>query len=200
VRVSVEATKSPLVAEVELAGPTQTDFGSLATRRGTDFGPGEWLRLVGGDANEPANRPPPLDVTLTHGADMTYAWRGLKPVALRFVERRQGSGAGAEVVSSLIDARITLPATGAEVKLGVGDRLELEGLVLERCELSLGSALKLQLAGSARRLETRSGAFERSLKPSVLEFVARHHLIGLLWGSAGFFWGVLTWLRKQFGP
>ena len=92
-----------------------------------------------------------------------------------------------------------MPATGDEVRLGNGDRLEIAGLELERFELVAGESVGVRMAGSARVLSTRTGEFERSLKPSLLEFVARHHTIGLFWSAALMLWGVLAWLRRQFG-
>jgi hypothetical protein len=54
------------------------------------------------------------------------------------------------------------------------------------------------LAGTASTIESQVGSFRRSLKPSVLEWLARHHTLGLLWSSAVFLWGASAWLRKPW--
>lgn len=74
----------------------------------------------------------------------------------------------------------------------------MSGLVLERFDMTAGDSVVIKLAGTARVLATRTGDFERSLKPSMLEFIARHHTVGLLWSSALMLWGAIAWLRNQF--
>ena len=64
--------------------------------------------------------------------------------------------------------------------------------------MTTGDSIILKLAGTARVLATRTGDFERSLKPSLLEFLARHHTVGLFWSSALMLWGAIAWLRNQF--
>lgn len=197
-RIAVESPQPPIVVELEMAGPTAIDLNAADGRSRIDYGPGEWLRLVAGDPAAAQRKPPPLTLVLPRRADRSLGWRGLQPTALHFVERQSRGAAPPVFVSALTQARITLPATGAELRLQAGDGLELDGLVLERCELSLGSELRMSLSGSARVMRTRVGAFERSLKPSLLEFLARNHTIELLWGAAAMLWGTTTWLRKQF--
>ena len=113
-----------------------------------------------------------------------------------FAERQAGTGTLAAVGSSIDSGSLTLPASGQTLTLAAGDWLALDGLVLERCELVVGTAVRLKLSGSARGLHLRVGEFERSLKPSVLEYVSRHHLVGVLWGSAALLWGLLAAVRK----
>jgi len=197
VHLSLHAARSPVVVEIEFAGATSWHFGDAASRRSNKHPHAEWVRLIAGDAAAPARRPPPLDLWLARAEGRSYAWSGLRPVALQFVERRAAADAEAVVASSLEQARITLPATGAEVRLAGGDRLEIAGLELERFELVAGDSVGVKLSGSARTMTTRTGDFERSLKPSLLEYVARHHTIGLFWSAALLLWGILGWLRKQ---
>lgn len=200
VQLGFDAPRPPLAAEIEFAGNTSWRVGDAAASAPLDFAHAEWLRASAGDAASPERRPPPLELWLGRSAGKTYAWSGLRPVALQFVERRAGAAGNGEVViaSSLEQAHLTLPATGGDVKLGSGDRLEVSGLVLERFELVAGDNVAVKLSGTARVLATRTGDFERSLKPSLLEFVARHHTIGLFWSSALMLWGAIAWLRKQF--
>ena len=196
VHLSLQASRSPVVAELEFTGPTTWHFGDTQSRQSNNYAHLEWTRLIGGDSAAPNRRPPPLDLWLERPAGRNYTWKGLHPVALEFIER--SAATQAVVTSSLEQASITLPATGAEVRLADGDRLELTGLELERFELVVGDRVGLKLSGSARTLATRTGDFERSLKPSLLEFVARNHTIGLFWSAAVMLWGVVAWLRKQF--
>ncbi|RZU00842.1 hypothetical protein [Rivibacter subsaxonicus] len=196
VRLVVEAPQPKAVVELEVAGASEVALGAAPRR--FDFGPGEWLRLAGADADPTERRPAPLTLQLGRGAERSYSWIGLQPVSLRFVERQARGAAPPVYLSSLKQAQISLPATGAEVQLRAGDGLELDGLVLERCELALGGELGLRLSGSARELVARTGSFERSLKPSVLEFLARNHALALFWTAAGLLWGIGAWLRKLF--
>ena len=199
-QLSVEAPTAPLAAEVEFAGRAVWRIGDADASPPADFAHAEWLRASAGDAAQPARRPPPLELWLGRAPGRSYVWNGLRPAALQFVARRAG-GAGSSgpvVASSLEQAQLTLPATGGEVKLGAGDRLEIAGLVLERFELSAGDSIGIKLSGTARVLATRTGDFERSLKPSLLEFIARHHTVGLFWSAALMAWGAIAWVRKQF--
>jgi hypothetical protein len=203
-QLGFDAPAAPLSAEIEFAGNTVWRIGDADASPAVNFTHAERLRAVAGDAAQPDRRPPPLELWLGRAAGRNFAWSGLRPVALQFVARRAGGsgsgggGGGPVVASSLEQAQIALPATGGEVKLGAGDRLEISGLVLERFELTAGDSVGLKLAGTARVLATRTGDFERSLKPSLLEFVARHHTLSLFWSAALGLWGAIAWVRKQF--
>ncbi|MBC7729523.1 MAG: hypothetical protein H7242_18315 [Microbacteriaceae bacterium] len=128
----------------------------------------------------------------------------LRPSSLRFAERRESLatstavGATSSVSSSLEGGTLSLPASGKSVAINGGDWLEVDGLVVDRFELSAGMPLLLKLSGSARTLRLRVGEFERSLKPSWLEYFSQHHLVTLLWGSMVLGWGALAWIRKHF--
>jgi hypothetical protein len=101
-------------------------------------------------------------------------------------------------VSSLRQGVLRLPATGRELHLLAGSGIELDGLRLEQAELSLGDRVTLKLSGSARRLVVDNGGFEQSMKPSLLDYAAHNHTLGLLWSAAGLLWGISTWLRRVF--
>lgn len=199
-QLGVDAPTPPLVAEVEFAGRTAWRIGDADATPPVDLTNAEWLRASAGEPAQPARRPPPLELWLGRADGRAFAWNGLGPTALQFVARRTGGPAsGMPIVASSIEqALIKLPATNAEVKLGAGDRLEMSGLVLERFDMTAGDSVVIKLAGTARVLATRTGDFERSLKPSMLEFIARHHTVGLLWSSALMLWGAIAWLRNQF--
>jgi hypothetical protein len=196
--LQVESVRSPVVAEVEVRGHTTLRMGDGVPTPARAFPHGEWLRLNVGDAAHPKRVPPPMLVSLSRGNDSAPQFSGLRPATLRFAERREGAGAVAIVDSSIAGGTLTLPATSDQVTLSAGDWLEFDGLVVERCEVVAGVPMMLKLSGSARSARLRVGEFERSLKPSILEYVSRHHLVSLLWGSAAVLWGALAWIRRQF--
>jgi hypothetical protein len=150
----------------------------------------EWLRL-GADAK-------PTELWLTRPAERNWRWRGLRPAALRFIERTQEGVGPVRLQSALRRATLRLPATERELRLAEGGVLELDGLRVDQCELGVGDAITLKISGSARRIVVATGGFTQSLSPSLLEYAARNHSLGLLWSAAGLLWGISTWLRKQF--
>ncbi|MCR5867254.1 hypothetical protein [Aquincola sp. J276] len=191
--LQVEAPVPPVVAELQWRGQTRLQLGDLVQAR--PQADTEWLRLQAGDAARPSPAPPPLLLALPAAGQWL---RGLRPESLRFAERVDGGAAGAAVGSSLHEGLVQLPATGGQHRLAAGDWLELDGLAVERLALqATGSGLAMTASGSATGLRTRVGDFEQSLKPSLLEMVARHHLVGLLWSAAAMLWGALAWTRRQ---
>ena len=197
--LQVESERPPVVAEIELRGRALLRLNDAALALDRRFDHGEWMRLASGDSARPTQAPPPMLLALARSGESVLRWTDLRPQTLQFAERRASAGAGAlaAVGSSIEAGRLTLPATGETVQLSAGDGLEVDGLVVERFELVAGATLALKLSGSARRLDLRTGEFSRSLKPSWLEYAARHHLVKLLWGSAAVLWGALAWLRQQ---
>ena len=195
--LQIESERPPVVAEIELRGSASLRLNDADQALARRFEHGEWLRLTSGDSARPTLRPPPMLLALARPGEALLRWTDLQPQTLQFAERRASAGAVAAVGSSIEAGRLTLPATGETVQLSAGDWLEVDGLVVERCELVAGATLALKLSGSARRLALRTGEFSRSLKPSWLEYAARHHLAKLLWGSAAVLWGALAWIRQQ---
>lgn len=224
----VESARSPVIADVELRGATVLRLGDADVPLHRVFDHSEWLRLIGGVAARADQAAPPMTLSIPLSvapsiplSDAPPAVRSvspsmpldaaapmridtLRPSSLRFAERREsmatGSAVGAvsSVVSSLEGGTLGLPASGKTVAINGGDWLEVDGLVVERFELSAGVPLLLKVSGSARTLRLRVGEFERSLKPSWLEYVSQHHLVTLLWGSMALLWGALAWVRKHF--
>ncbi len=200
INLDIESAHSPVTAELELRGPTQLRLGDAPPATLRDDAHGEWLHLQAGDAAHAERAPPPMALSLPLPRLGAAPWRlqGLRPARLRFIERRDGTAGLPTMASSIESGTLLLPATGQTVALVAGDVLEIDGLVAERFSLVAGAPLLLELNGSARGLRVRTGEFERSLKPSWLEYLARHHLAQLLWGSAAVLWGALAWTRKQF--
>ncbi len=196
----VESPRPPVIADVEVRGKTVLRLGDADAAPERAFTHTEGLRLIGGDAARPDQRPPSMTLTVPRRGDAAMILSGLRPSTLRFDERSGGTGAGAvsRVGSSLDGGTLTLPTTGQTLAIGGADGLDIDGLVVQRCELIAGAPLLLKLSGSARVLRLRVGEFERSLKPSWLEDLSRHHLVSVLWGSAALLWGALAWVRKYF--
>ncbi len=196
--LQIESPRAPLVAELQLRGATWLRLGDAVPEPPRDYAHGEWVSLVSGDAAQPEHAPPPMTLWLPRRGDSVPKLQGLRPVALRFAERRDGGAAMSAVGSSIEGGTLALPATGQTLPLVAGDWLEIDGLVTERFELVAGTPLTVQLNGSARGLRLRTGEFEQSLKPSWLEYMSRHHRAQLLWGSAAVLWGALAWMRRHF--
>ena len=194
----VDSAHSPVVAELELRGAATLLLGDAGQALVRDYGPGEWLRLTTANAAQPGQALPPLmlALALARRGDPPLRLAGLRPTRLRLVDRHDAAVGAVAQASSLLGATLTLPATGQVLSLAAGDGLELDGLRLERFEIVAGAPLQIELNGSARGLRQRVGEFERSLKPSWLEYLARHHLAQLLWASAGVLWAALAWLRR----
>lgn len=200
VALLVESARAPVIAELEVRGAATVRVGDAAQPLARNYPRSEWMRLVAGDAAKPTQAPPPVALSLgRHRAEAPLKLTTLKPTRLRLVERREGAVGESALASSLLGGTLSLPATGQTLALAAGDGLELDGLRLERFELVAGTPLLIELSGSARVLRQRVGEFERSLKPSWLEYVSRHHLTQVLWGSAAVLWGALAWVRRQFG-
>lgn len=180
----------PHAVEIEFGGDTALSLGG-APRETRHVEVVEWLRLSSDKA--------PTELWLAHAPERGFAWRGLQPRSLRFVERQAGADGQVRLVSSLQRGELRLPATGRDVALAAGSDLELDGLQLEQAELALGEHVALKAMGTARRIELDTAGVRQSLSPSLLEYAAHNHTLGLLWSAAGLLWGIGTWLRKAAG-
>ena len=187
VRIAIDG--APQAAEIEVAGTVSSSLGG-AQRQQLEVPVAEWIKLSSDKA--------PTELWLARSGQHDYRWRGLQPVALRFVERQVGADGQVRVVSSLRRGTLRLPATARELALLPGSNLVLDDLRLEQADVSLGDKMALHANGSAGRMDMTIGGFSESLKPSLLEHVAHNHALGLLWSAAGLLWGIATWLRKAF--
>lgn len=188
VRLAVDG--APHAVEIDVGGQvTFTLPGALREQR--RYGVAEWITLVSANA--------PSELWLGRAPSHSFVWRGLQPNSLRMVERQAGADGQSRVVSSLQKGVLRIPATGSELRLLPGSGVELDGLRVEQAELSLGERATLKLSGSAQRLVVETGGFQRSMRPSLLEYAAHNHTVSLLWSAAGLLWGISTWLRKAFG-
>lgn len=194
--VMLHGQTGPASVDIEWSGHAAIRFGQGGQVWQADYPYAERLRAL---AVAPLGTPPPMIVTLARPAQTEYGWTSLRPQAVRFVERRLDEGTEAGILSSLRKAHIVLQASAAELTLGEGDDLELDGLELQRCDVVLGPVVKVKMAGTARNLLTRTGHFERTLKPSLLEYAARHKTVALLWSAALVLWGAVQWLQRLAG-
>jgi hypothetical protein len=193
--LTINSMQAPIGIAVEVSGRATTRFGANGRPREAEYPFSEWIRLRAGDAAASGRTPSTVRLWLGRAAETQYTWTRLRPTEVRFIERGLGPDNEPTIASSLQKARIQLQASGSEVQLGAGDELDLAGLDLQRCELMLDGSVHLKLTGTARTLLTRTGHFERSLKPSVLEYAARHKTVELLWSAAVLLWGVARWLQ-----
>lgn len=196
--VTVETPRPMTVLSLDLQGTVTVEGATVRTH---DFGLGEWLTL--GSATPPGartGRAAPLTVRLDGSRQAAGGWRLAHVQGLSLVERQAGDeGPSSRFPSSLRRASLTLPQTGARIELGEGDRLLLDDLRLERCELQPGPVLRLRLSGSAGDLRSVVGSFERPLKPSWLEWLMNNHQLALVWGAAAFLWSGRTLWQRWFG-
>lgn len=195
-RVVAEAPAGPVAVALQMSG--RIELAAHDRRWHADYPWSERLRLLAGDAGQAGRAPSPVELTIERSDDRALRWVVLPLDAVDFTERQPGEAAGtARYTSSLRDAKLVLPATGGDVSLAAGDGIVLSGLRLERGEVTAGSDVTVRLSGSASTLETQVGSFRRSLKPSLLEWLARHHTLELLWSAAGLLWGAAAWWRRQ---
>ncbi|MBA5603862.1 hypothetical protein H3H36_00605 [Duganella sp. FT3S] len=194
--MTLHGQRGPVSVDIEWSGRAAIRFGQGGQVWQADYPFAERLRAL---AAAPVGTPPPMIVTLARPAQTGYSWTSLRPQAVRFVERRLDAGTEAGILSSLRKAHLVLQASAAEVTLGEGNDLELDGLELQRCDIVLGPVVRVKMAGTARSLLTRTGHFERSLKPSLLEYAARHKTVALLWSAALMLWGAVQWLQRLAG-
>ena len=195
--LTVQSQRAPVAIDVEFSGRTTMRFGQSDQWWHADYPFAERMRVLASAAA--AGTPPPLIMTLARPAQTEYGWTSLRPNAVHFVERTLKDASGVAFLSSLRKAHIVLQVSAAEVSLGAGEDLELTGLDLQRCDVLLGPVVKVTMVGTARSLLTRTGHFERSLKPSLLEDAARHKTVGLFWSAALLLWGIARWLQRLAG-
>ena len=188
VRLAIDA--APHTAEFEVSGAMSSSFDGAARATST-YPVAEWIKLVSGTAA--------TQLWLARAPEKSLLWRGLRPAGVRWVERQANADGEVRWVSAIRSGVIRLPATGREMPLRADSSLELDGLQLELADLALGGSVALKFSGSASRIDLDTAGFKQSLKPSLLEYAARNHSLGLLWSAAGLLWGVSTWLRKLLG-
>lgn len=124
---------------------------------------------------------------------------GLVASSLRFVERRSSGTLTSPFGGSLIGGRVSVLETSDEHRIAEADLLSLDELAVDELRIVADSDMRLRLFGRAGHVRLRTGGVERSLKPSVLELLAKNHRVALLWGAAVLSWGMLWTARRAFG-
>lgn len=188
--VRLAISGAPHTAEFEVSGAVLSSFGG-APREANNYPVAEWFKLVSGAAS--------TQMWLALPPEKSLVWRGLKAVNVRWVERQANADGEVRWVSAIRGGVIRLPATNREMVLRADSALELDDLQLELADLTLGGSVGLKLSGSASRIDLNTSGFKQSLKPSLLEYAARNHSLGLVWSAAGLLWGISAWLRKLLG-
>ena len=181
---------APHAVELTLGGQVSSSFGGAPAQPGS-YAVAEWLKLGGSKAA--------TALWLQRVAGGAFQWRGLRPSALRLVERETGAEGQVRLVSSLRRGALRLPATERELPLAAGNGLVLDGLQVDQCEVAVGETVAIKLSGSAGHIGVQTGDFEQTLEPSWLDYAAHNHRLGLLWSAGGLLWGISTWLRKLVG-
>jgi hypothetical protein len=202
--MSVQGLRGALVDELEISGAsavlpgTSVDGAHTPLIAGTFTTPETVIfRTDAGDA-PPKGQPVSLTV-YSSGATGQSEITGIAPKSLRFLQRRPGLAAQNPFVSSILSGELRVVATGVRYELGPEDVLEIEGTRAERLEIAVAEQLTVRGAGTARSLHLRTGSFDRSLAPSVLEYAASNHRLTLIWSGAVFLWGLLWSAGRVLG-
>lgn len=197
-RITVENLKSPPVLSLETAGRIELETSDGKGSQAIDTGLGDTVSISTSNPSiQEGGRPPPLVIIVGSAAEHKYKLNGLQPSSLSFVERRPNLGS-AIYASSLISANVNIPLNNSVTTLYEGDRIGFDGLSLERIDVVVGKTIAIRISGRASELRSSVGGFERSLKPSVLEWLTRHHTLKLFWSAAVFLWGAYVWFQMHF--
>lgn len=110
--------------------------------------------------------------------------------------------------SSVQSGWINVDSARAKRDVEVGQTLKVSEMSAGRTELSIGGAaaanivqpdIRVRASGRAKSLLLDQAGRETSLKPSLLEFLRRNYLVGLLWTAAVFLWTLSrSWHKEIF--
>ena len=202
--MTVQGSRGEFVDELEVSGASSVLPGASVGQARAPLIAGNFatpetviFRAAAGEGL-PKGRPGSLTLYAS-GAVGRNEITGIAPKSLRFLQRRAGLASQSPFVSSIVSGELRVVATGARYPLGPEDVLEIDGVQAERLEIAVADQLTVQAAGSARGLHLRTGSFDRSLAPSVLEFAASNHRLALVWSGAVFLWGLLWSAGRLMG-
>jgi hypothetical protein len=194
--MTVQGSRVRLVDELEISGASSVLPGTSVGEARAPLLAGSFatpetviFRTAAVDAL-PKGQPVSLTV-YSSGVSGQSEITGIAPQSLRFLRRRAGLTAQNPFVSSIVSGELRVVATGARYELGPEDVLEINGTKAERLEIAITDQLTVHASGTARALHLRTGSFDRSLAPSVLEFAASNHRLALIWSGVVFLWGLL---------
>jgi hypothetical protein len=184
-----------LMVRIGVLGPTETSVAGLPVTR-VDFRTPRSI-VVRSDSEEVF-----IDLTLPEGATAFSPLLPLTQLALFRVDRYpEGEQSVIRRVSAIQSGSVFLESLdGQERKLRTGQALEFDKIEGEIRTLRLDDDhITLQLHGRARGMTTGSGPTERSLMPTVLEWLYARHGASLLWGTTlylfGLIAGILRWWK-----
>jgi hypothetical protein len=120
------------------------------------------------------------------------------PTSVAFVERADNEPRGKAFVSSVLTGTLSVPAVERKETLEPGDALRIEGFTAESARITVTDKVHLRLRGVAQHVRIGSGRFERSLAPTMLEYMAKNHMVGLLWSGFGLIGGLLWSVLRFF--
>ena len=130
-------------------------------------------------------------------ADTTFSFE-VQPTSLRFVERIADGSDGREFASSVIGGTIYIPSMGQTLTLEQGEAVDIEDLSAEMARVTVGDQVHIRLRGTAGDIRLGSGKFARHVAPTMLEYLAKNHILTLLWGLAGTVGGLLWSIVRFF--
>jgi hypothetical protein len=202
--LTVQGSRGQLVDELEISGASAILPGTSVGEARAPLITGSFttpetviFRTAAGDAQSKGQ---PVSLTLySSGVAGQSGVTGIAPQSLRFLQRRVGLRAQNPFVSSIVSGELRVVATGAHYVLGPEDVLEIDGTKAERLEIAITDQLTVHASGTARGLHLRTGSFDRSLAPSVLEFAASNHRLALIWSGVVFLWGLLWSAGRLMG-
>jgi len=122
----------------------------------------------------------------------------VNPTSVDFVERAGNAPHGKTFVSSVLTGTLSVPAVKRSETLEAGDALRIEGFTAESARITVTDKVHIRLRGVARDIRIGTGRFNRPLAPTMLEYMAENHLVGLLWSGFGLIGGLLWSVLRFF--
>jgi hypothetical protein len=175
-----------LVVRVGVLGPTEIGLAGMAVER-VDFRTPRSIVLKSGAHELTIDLSPSTDVpTLNSPLPVT------RLALFRVDEYPEGDHTVVRRVSTIESGSVFLESlNGQERKLRAGQRLDFDEIQGEMRTLRLGADhVALKLGGRVRGMTTGSGSTERSLMPTVLDWMYARHGVSLLWGTTLYVFGL----------
>jgi hypothetical protein len=161
-----------------------------------EFDEPEALRLgSGARADGASERTLEINGQLAPGMGFSF---DLNPASLRFVERVASGTGGQAFASSVLEGTISISAMERTEKLELGDVIVIGGLSVEMARVTVDDRIHLRLRGVAGDIRVGSGNFARHVAPTMLEYLAKNHILALLWTLAGTLGGLLWSIVRFF--
>jgi hypothetical protein len=137
-----------------------------------------------------------VPVILAFGGTRPYTLYDVPVRGLAFSREVYRGVTGVHSVSTIFSGAIRLPEVKADVAVGPGEQVLLQGLTGRVAQLELGERIRIQFEGEARRVKLGPAGFERDLTPSWLMYLYNQEKLAFIWSAFLFLWGVLWSIRK----